>query len=100
MALFADGGMMATKPYASGGAYVNRMSNFCNQCRYDPKQRVGPDACPFTTLYWDFLDRNRDALGGNHRLSRQLGALDRLRDLDATRLRAREVLALLDRGEL
>ena len=100
MALFADGGNMATKPYASGGSYINRMSDFCTRCRYDPKQRVGPDACPFTTLYWDFLDRNRDALRSNHRMSRQLGALDRLRDLDATRLRAQEVLGLLDRGEL
>ncbi len=100
MALYADGGMMATKPYASGGAYINRMSDSCKKCRYDPKQRTGPEACPFTTLYWDFLDRNRVALRGNHRMSRQLGALDRLRDLDATRLRAQEVLALLASGEL
>jgi deoxyribodipyrimidine photolyase-related protein len=100
MALFADGGMMATKPYASGGAYINRMSDHCRGCRYDPKQRVGERACPFTTLYWDFLDRARPVLRTNHRMSRQLGALDQLKDLDAVRARARDVLERLDRGEL
>ena len=100
MALFADGGMMATKPYASGGAYLNRMSDSCRSCRYDPKKRAGPDACPFTTLYWDFLDRNRDSFRTNHRLSRQLAGLDRLVDLEETRQRAKEVLELLESGEL
>ncbi len=100
MALYADGGMMATKPYASGGAYIKRMSDWCKGCRYDPGKRSGPDACPFTTLYWDFMDRHRAVLSANHRMARQLGGIDRLSDLDATRQRAREVLDLLDRGEL
>ncbi len=100
MALFADGGLMSTKPYASGGAYINRMSDFCKTCKYDPKKRTGSDACPFTTLYWDFLDRNKKILGKNHRLSRQLGGLNRLKDLESTRKRAKEVLKLLDNGEL
>jgi len=65
MALHADGGVMATKPYASGGAYINRMSDHCTKCRYNPKKRTGDDACPFTTLYWDFLARNEEALKGN-----------------------------------
>ena len=100
MALFADGGLMSTKPYASGGAYINRMSDFCKTCKYDPKKRTGSDACPFTTLYWDFLDRNKKILSKNHRLSRQLGGLNRLKDLESTRKRAKEVLKLLDNGEL
>ena len=100
MALHADGGRMATKPYASGGAYINRMSDFCSGCRFDPKQRTGDDACPFTTLYWDFLARNREALSGNHRLARQLANLDRLEDLPETRQRAAEVLVRLDAGQL
>ena len=100
MALHADGGMMATKPYAAGGAYINRMSDHCKGCRFDPRKRTGDDACPYTTLYWDFLARNRERLSGNHRMSRQLANLDRLADLDATRDRAREVLALLDAGRL
>lgn len=100
MALHADGGRMATKPYASGGAYINRMSDFCGDCRFDPRKRTGDKACPFTSLYWDFLARNRQALSGNHRLARQLAGLDRLKDLPETRERAAEVLDLLDAGQL
>jgi deoxyribodipyrimidine photolyase-related protein len=100
MALHADGGRMATKPYAAGGAYLDRMSDHCRGCRYDPKRRTGDDACPFTTLYWDFLDRHRDRFAGNHRMGNQLAGLRRLADLDATRARASEVLAALDAGTL
>jgi deoxyribodipyrimidine photolyase-related protein len=100
MALFADGGMMATKPYASGGAYINKMSDSCRSCRFDPKQRTGPDACPYTTLYWDFLARNADTLAGNHRLAQQLAAMRKLADLPAVRERAVEVLGRLDEGLL
>jgi deoxyribodipyrimidine photolyase-related protein len=76
------------------------MSDYCGDCRYDPKQRVGPDACPFTTLYWDFLDRNQDRLRENHRIARQLGGARRLANMDEVRERASEVLDLLDRGAL
>ena len=95
MALFADGGQMATKPYASGGAYLNRMSDSCRSCRYNPKRRTSPDACPFTTLYWDLLNRNHETLRSNHRLSRQLAGLDRLPNLEETRDRAQDVLGSL-----
>jgi deoxyribodipyrimidine photolyase-related protein len=100
MALYADGGRMATKPYASGGAYIDRMSDFCADCRFNPKKRVGEDACPFTTLYWDFLARNEEALRGNHRLGRQLGGMRKLSNLDDVRERAVEVLGRLDAGTL
>ena len=100
MALHADGGLMATKPYASGGAYINKMGDSCKGCAYDPKKRTGPDACPFTTLYWDFLARNENALRGNHRMGQQLAGMRRLSDLPAVRERAVEVLARLDAGEL
>ncbi len=100
MALHADGGMMATKPYASGGAYINKMSDRCKGCKYDPKKRTGENACPFTSLYWDFLARNEDALKGNHRMGQQLAGMRRLKDLEATRERASEVLAALDAGTL
>ena len=100
MALHADGGRMATKPYASGGAYLNRMSDSCRTCRFDPKQRTGDDACPFTTLYWDFLARNADRFAGNHRMARQLAAMRRLDDLPAVRERATDVVAALDAGGL
>ncbi|MFO7699339.1 MAG: cryptochrome/photolyase family protein [Acidimicrobiia bacterium] len=100
MGLYADGGSMATKPYAAGGNYINRMSDYCGSCRYDPRKRTGPDACPYTTLYWDFLDRNHDRLAGNHRISRQLGGARRLADMPQVRERALDVLDALDRGEL
>ena len=100
MALHADGGQMATKPYASGGAYINRMSDSCKDCRYDPRKRTGSDACPFTTLYWDFLARNEGALVGNHRVGRQLASMRRLSDLPAVRDRATEILVALDAGTL
>jgi deoxyribodipyrimidine photolyase-related protein len=100
MALYADGGRMATKPYASGGAYINRMSDACRSCRYDPKQRTGPDACPYTTLYWDFLARHADVFAANPRLARQVHALRNLSDLPAVRDRATEILHRLDTGEL
>ncbi len=100
MSLYADGGRMATKPYAAGGNYINRMSDYCKGCRFNPRQRVGDTACPFATLYWDFLDRNRDALRGNHRMARQLKSAERLSDLEELRVRAAEVLEQLDSGSL
>lgn len=81
MSQHADGGVMATKPYTSGGAYINKMSDHCGSCRFDPKVRVGEDACPFSAGYWWFLDRHREQLAGNHRMSRALTGLDRLSDL-------------------
>ncbi|MEN2787137.1 cryptochrome/photolyase family protein [Sphingomonas qilianensis] len=69
MSQFADGGLLSSKPYASAGAYINRMSDYCRHCRYDVKQRTGPDSCPFNALYWDFLVRNEDRLGRNQRLA-------------------------------
>ena len=100
MGTFADGGRMSTKPYVSGGAYIDRMSDHCGGCRYDRSQRSRADACPFTTLYWDMLDRNRKVLAGNHRMARQYHTLDRLKDLDELRQRAVEVRTRLGRGEL
>ena len=100
MSLHADGGQLATKPYASGGSYISKMGNFCKGCAFDPKKRIGADACPFTTLYWDFLDRNKERFSKNHRMGQQLAGLQRLSDLPELRERAKEVLDLLSRGEL
>lgn len=81
MGLFADGGVMATKPYVSGGAYLHRMTNFCGDCRYDPKVRVGPNACPFSAGYWAFMHRHQEEFRGNHRLATALRTMDKLADL-------------------
>ncbi|MGP1283034.1 MAG: cryptochrome/photolyase family protein [Parasphingopyxis sp.] len=69
MSQFADGGLLASKPYAASGNYINKMSDYCGHCRYDVKARTGEDACPFNALYWDFLARNEDKLRGNRRLA-------------------------------
>ena len=98
MAVHADGGQLMTKPYASGGAYLNRMTQHCKGCEYDPKKRVGNDACPFTTLYWDFLDRHKETFVKNHRMSQQVNGLKRLSDLPELKVRAQEVLAGLSKG--
>lgn len=68
MSQFADGGRLASKPYVSGGAYINRMSDYCGHCRFDVKQKTGPDACPFNALYWDFIARHEARLRANHRM--------------------------------
>ncbi len=78
MGLFADGGLLASKPYAASGNYINRMSTYCKGCRYNPKQRTGPQACPFNALYWDFLARHRDLLGGNPRMALVMKQLEKL----------------------
>ena len=83
MSQHADGGIVATKPYAAGGAYINRMSDYCGGCRFDPKVRLGENACPFTAGYWTFLDRNQGVLSGNRRMARPLASLRGLPDIAA-----------------
>ena len=100
MSLFADGGKMATKPYAAGGAYIDRMSNYCKGCAYDRTKRVGDDACPFTTLYWDFMLRHADRFVKNPRMLTQIRAAQKLKDGDEVRQRAEEVLVRLQTGTL
>ena len=100
MGVHADGGAMMTKPYAAGGAYISRMSNYCKPCAYNPKLRTGETACPFTTLYWDFLDRHKEAFAKNHRMSQQIFGLNRLSDLPELKERAQEVLEGLQKGKI
>lgn len=100
MGLWADGGRMSTKPYVSGGAYINRMSDYCGECRFNPRKRTGDDACPFTTLYWDFLARHRKTLEPNARMARQYSNLDNLSDLDDVRERASHVVHAISQGQI
>ena len=94
MATYADGGLTATKPYISGAAYINRMSNFCPHCRFDPKKTVTPDACPFTALYWTFLERNETLLSSNFRLKMPYTTLHRKRPDELVQLRAKAAEAV------
>jgi deoxyribodipyrimidine photolyase-related protein len=87
MSQYADGGIMASKPYVATGKYIQRMSNYCEGCPYNPAQTLGEDACPFTTLYWDFLLRHSETLAKNPRIVLQLRNAARLGKQHAQRIR-------------
>ena len=97
MALFADGGMLASKPYAASGAYINRMSNYCGGCAYDVKEKLGASACPFNVLYWRFLIANRARLGANPRMAMPYRTLDKMSEERRAQI-MREAEAFLDGG--
>ena len=100
MSQFGDGGLVGSKPYISSGAYINRMSDYCRNCRYDVTSRVGDDACPFNALYWDFLARHEEKLRPNRRLAMPYRTWDRQTPAAraATRAQAAQFLAGLDEG--
>lgn len=99
MATWSDGGLMTTKPYVAGSAYLSRMgAEHCRRCRYDPKKTVGADACPFTALYWTFLERNEPALRGNQRMALPLATLAKRSEADRAALRERATLARAELG--
>jgi deoxyribodipyrimidine photolyase-related protein len=98
MSQYADGGLMASKPYVATGKYIQRMSPHCQGCRYDPAQRTGDTACPFTTLYWDFLLRHETLLAANPRMALQVKNVARLNDGEKQAVRERA--AAIRRGEV
>jgi deoxyribodipyrimidine photolyase-related protein len=87
MSQYGDGGIIGTKPYAASGSYIDKMSDYCVDCIYDPKDSIRENACPFTTLYWDFLSRNRKRLKKNPRMGLQFRNLDRKSDADRKKIR-------------
>jgi deoxyribodipyrimidine photolyase-related protein len=94
MSQFADGGLLGSKPYAASGAYINRMSDYCGRCRYDVKARTGDGACPFNSLYWNFLALNRDKLGRNPRMSPMYRVYDKFDAAEKERIAATAAAAL------
>lgn len=103
MSQFGDGGVLGTKPYCASGNYINKMSNYCRNCRFDHRKATGDDACPVTTLYWDFLDRNSDQLASNHRMGFQMKNLEKKRGDDTLmgeiRQRAKDLRERIHRSE-
>jgi deoxyribodipyrimidine photolyase-related protein len=99
MSQYADGGVMASKPYAATGKYIQRMSNACAGCRFDPAQATGERACPFTTLYWDFLDRHRTLLAANQRMALQVKNLARLPAAKLAEIRAQAAALRKNQGQ-
>lgn len=102
MALFGDGGLVGSKPYAASGKYINRMSNFCAGCKYDPNEMLADNACPFNSLYWDFHDRNSDKLRGNMRLNYVYNTWDKFPSSkqEAIKIKAAKILSKLPQGEI
>jgi deoxyribodipyrimidine photolyase-related protein len=98
MSQYADGGVMGSKPYIATGKYIQRMSPHCRSCRYDPAQRSGDSACPFTTLYWDFLIRHEARLAKNPRMALQVKNVARLTDVQKQEVAGRA--AAIRRGEV
>lgn len=95
MSQFADGGLLASKPYAASGAYIDRMSDYCGSCRYSVKMKEGPDACPFNILFWDFVARHKDRLARNPRMAQMVRTWDRFDAAKQSALR-QEAGAILD----
>jgi deoxyribodipyrimidine photolyase-related protein len=98
MSQFADGGLLATKPYVSSAAYIDRMSDYCKGCAYDKKQRLGEAACPFNALYWDFYQRNAAKLKNNPRIGMAYRQLEKMpvSELEAIRDHAQALRARLN----
>lgn len=101
MSQYGDGGVVGTKPYCASGNYINKMSNYCKHCHYDHREAAGESACPFTTLYWDFLHRHQPQFRHNSRMNLQVRNLDNKSkdDIQAIRKRANTLKKRISDGE-
>jgi deoxyribodipyrimidine photolyase-related protein len=95
MSQWADGGIVATKPYVSSGNYIQKMSNYCESCQYNYKEKTGESACPFNSLYWNFLDEKKAYFKNNHRMSMMLSLLNKMdpQQLIDIKKRAQHIIA-------
>jgi deoxyribodipyrimidine photolyase-related protein len=99
MSQYADGGIVATKPYISSGSYINKMSNYCKGCSYKVNQKTGENACPFNSLYWNFIATHKEKLAGNQRMGMMLNLLKKMNQdtLDQHVLRATKIINNINR---
>ena len=102
MSQFADGGIIASKPYISSGNYIHKMSNYCKSCSYRVQDKTGEDACPFNLLYWHFLDRHRDKFAKNPRMGNMYRVWDKMDDAKRETVLSEATLWLekLDAGDI
>lgn len=98
MSQYADGGILATKPYVSSGSYINKMSNYCGSCHYNVKDKLGEKACPFNSLYWNFLDDKKEHFKDNQRMAMMLNLLNKIpaEELYQIKLKAKEIMEGLE----
>lgn len=98
MSQFADGGIIATKPYVSSGSYINKMGNYCTKCEYNVKEKFGDKACPFNSLYWNFLDEKKTYFKNNNRMAMMMNLLNKMpaEDLYKIKVKANEIIQNLD----
>ena len=89
MSQYADGGIIATKPYVSSASYINKMGNYCQGCSYDRTRRVGENACPFNSLYWNFLEEKKEKLKNNHRMGMMYNLLSKIPETEMNEIKAR-----------
>ena len=89
MSQWADGGIVATKPYVSSAAYIHKMSNYCDECQYNRGKRTGKDACPFNSLYWNFLDEKKEQFRKNNRMAMMMRLLDKIPVLEKEEIKKR-----------
>jgi len=99
MSQFADGGKIATKPYVSSGSYINKMSNYCSGCYYNKSKKLGDDACPFNSLYWNFLDEKREYLGNNFRMGMMYSLLDKMTKSDLQNIKEKAQHIIINQDE-
>jgi deoxyribodipyrimidine photolyase-related protein len=95
MSQYADGGIVATKPYISSGSYINKMGNYCKSCNYDVNKKTGEESCPFNSLYWNFLHEKREHFKDNQRMNMMMALLEKMKmeTLEAHVLRAEKIIA-------
>jgi len=99
MSQWADGGIVATKPYVSAAAYIHKMGNYCESCHYDKKKRLGENACPFNSLYWNFLDDKKQYFAKNNRMAMMLRLLEKIPPEELAEIKARAGKIILEPDE-